>query len=165
VESRQRPKNRLGGRTTAFASDDYWVGGYVTVADTPTGRQIAHFKVTSEMRTDGVQCVALSPDNRTLAIAISDNTVQLWDIASGGQTGYNLTGLTKSAIALVFSPDGRALAAAGGDGTAVVWDTASQRQFGDPLTDANAIAFSPDNHTLVTGGLDHTIRLWTLPPR
>jgi WD40 repeat protein len=154
------------GEVAAFSSDAHSaICGRVTtvwVADTLSGRTIAHFALGGRST---IERLALSPDNRTFAAARSDNTVQLWDIASGQQTGSNLTGLTKSATALVFSPDGRALAAAGGDGTALVWDTASQRRFGDPLTAANAIAFSPDDQTLVTGGLDHIIRLWTLPPR
>ncbi|MFB7552775.1 hypothetical protein [Streptomyces sp. NPDC056154] len=147
------------GHSTAFGSDSH-----VTVADTSSGHTIASISRKLGMGVS-IERIALSPDNRTLAVALSDNTVQLWDIASGGQTGSTLTGLTKWAIALVFSPDGRALAAAGGDGTAVVWDAASQRRFGDPLTGVNAIAFSPDDQTLVAGSLDHTIRLWTLPPR
>jgi WD40 repeat protein len=152
--------SRLDCRTTAFAHY-----GDVTVADTPSGHKIASFTVASGMGGGDVVSIALSPDNRSLAVAIGDNTVQLWDISSGRQTGSTLTGLTKPATALTFSPDGRILAAAGRDGTALAWDTASQRQFGDPLTGVNAIAFSPDNQTLATGGIDHTIRLWTLPPR
>ncbi|MGW3473031.1 caspase, EACC1-associated type [Saccharopolyspora sp. NPDC000995] len=154
------------GEAAAFSSDAHSaICGYVTtvwVADTLSGRTIASFTLE---HGSTIERLALSPDNRTFAVALSNNTVQLWDIASGQQTGSSLTGLTKPAIALVISPNGRALAAAGGDGTAVVWDTASQRQFGDPLTGVNAIAFSPDDQTLVTGGLDHAIRLWTLPPR
>ncbi|WP_181970726.1 caspase, EACC1-associated type [Kitasatospora xanthocidica] len=147
------------GHSTAFGGENQ-----LTVADTSSGHTIA--SLDRNLGTNVyIERIALSPDNRTVAVALGNNTVQLWDIASGEQTGSTLTGLTKSAIALVFSHDGHTLAAAGGNGTAVVWDTASHRRFGDPLTGVYAIAFNPNDQTFVTGGLDHTIQLWTLPPR
>jgi WD40 repeat protein len=64
--------------------------------------------------------VAFSPDGRLLASCGSDNTVRLWDPATGTQQRI-LTGHTGSVHGVAFSPDGRLLASCG-DKTVRLWD-------------------------------------------
>jgi WD40 repeat protein len=64
--------------------------------------------------------LAFSPNGDLLASSSNDNTVRLWDVASGEQRGELLTaGFVND---LEFSPDGRVLASAGDDNTVRLWD-------------------------------------------
>jgi WD40 repeat protein len=65
--------------------------------------------------------VAFSPDGNLVASALWDNTVRLWDAASG-QAHSTLEGHTDSVNAVAFSPDGKLVASASEDKTINVWD-------------------------------------------
>jgi WD40 repeat protein len=67
-----------------------------------------------------VLAVAWSPDGRRLASASSDQTVRLWDAATG-QPLATLTGHTSYVLAVAWSPDGRRLASASSDMTVRLW--------------------------------------------
>jgi WD40 repeat protein len=108
------------------------------------------------------QCLALSPDGRTLALANS-----LWEIATGGGRA-GLTGHTDVVCAVAFSPDGRTLASGSMDGTVRLWDLPSGKEVGRfgkwvPMFKGGwvlAVAFSPDGRSLVSGGLNKTAEIW-----
>jgi tetratricopeptide (TPR) repeat protein len=65
--------------------------------------------------------VAFSPDGRRLASASDDETVKLWDVASG-QELRTLKGHTGPVLSVAFSPDGWRLASAGDDRMVKIWD-------------------------------------------
>jgi WD40 repeat protein len=67
-----------------------------------------------------VLSVAFSPDGQALASGSLDNTIRLWDAASGALL-RTLKGHTYTVRSVAFSPDGRALASGSWDGTVRLW--------------------------------------------
>jgi WD40 repeat protein len=67
--------------------------------------------------------VAFSPDGKALASAGHDETVKVWEVA----TGKNLATLrrhTRAVPRVAFSPDGKTLASTSADHTIKLWDVA-----------------------------------------
>jgi WD domain, G-beta repeat len=89
----------------------------------------AHFPPTPrhdpplEGHQNSVNGVAFS-DTKLLASASSDNSVRLWDAATGQPIGAPLEGHQDSVLGVAFSPDGKRLASASGDSTVRLWDVA-----------------------------------------
>lgn len=119
------------------------------------------------VQTGHISCVsevAFSPDGKTLASGSWDNSVKLWDVASG-QEVKSLEGHTGWVWSVAFSPDGKTLASGSGDKTIKLWSVESGEVIRtlDGHTDwVQPIAFSPDGKLLASGGRDNTVRLWSV---
>ena len=79
---------------------------------------------TLEGHTSRVTAVVFSPDGKRIASASNDETVRLWDTATGAAL-QTLKGHTRSVSTVAFSRDGQLVASASYDGTVRVWDTAT----------------------------------------
>jgi WD40 repeat protein len=109
--------------------------------------------------------VAFSPDGSTLATAVSDGTVQLWDVAGRRRRGPPLPVSPLAVYGVAFSPDGSTLATAAEDRLVRLWDVRSRRALGAPLDRhieaVNDVEFSPDGSLLASASKDDRIRLWS----
>jgi WD40 repeat protein len=73
------------------------------------------------------RALAVSPDGALLAAAGANNTISLWEIATGRVLG-RLRGHHGQVLSLAFTPDGRRLVSGSEDTTALVWDLAPFRR-------------------------------------
>ena len=115
--------------------------------------------------TGWIRAVAVAPDGSWLATGGSDNTVRIWDTATGQQRAV-LTGHTGEVEAVAIAPDGSWLATGGWDKTVRIWDmpTGQQRAVLTGHTRrVGAVAIAPDGSWLATGGWDKTVRIWDMP--
>ncbi|MEH2014569.1 WD40 repeat domain-containing protein, partial [Nostoc sp.] len=107
---------------------------------------------TLEGHSSAVSSVVFSPDGQRLASASGDNTIKLWDAATGKPL-QTLSGHSSWVNSVVFSPDGQRLASASDDKTIKLWDAAT----GKPLQTlsghsswVNSVVFSPDGQRLAS---------------
>jgi WD40 repeat protein len=116
-----------------------------------------------------VNCLAFSPDGKTLALAGADTqSIHVWDVATGRDLRPH-DGHHGQVQAVAYSPDGRLLASAGGDkqdeDTAIrVWNAAAGselRRLEGHAAKVHCLAFSPDGQLLASGGeKEDFVRLW-----
>ncbi len=129
----------------------------VWLYDTETYQELA--LLTGHTRL--VSSVCFSTDGRILASGSWDDTVKLWDVATGTlQRTLNSFG---SVTGVHFSPDGRTLAVESSSEDS--WGIALlDVRTGTPRTwldgDVLSMDFSPDGQTLVSSYVDDKVRLW-----
>lgn len=110
-----------------------------------------------------VNAVAFSPTENILASGGEDNTVKLWDVATG-RLLKTLEGHTNEIYTVAFSPDGRTLASGSQDHTVKLWEVGTGRLLKTLLDQVSGevfiVAFSPDGKTLASGNAHGTVKLW-----
>jgi WD40 repeat protein len=119
---------------------------------------------------EGVRCLAISPDGKTVATGsrnldrqagrASGGEIKLWDIESGKQRAM-LRGHSDSIDALAYGPDGKTLAT-GGRGAITIWDLETGKErHSIQCRDSNPVclAFGPDGKTLACADFD-MVRIW-----
>jgi WD40 repeat protein len=111
-----------------------------------------------------VLAAAFSPDGKTILSGSADNTLRLWDVASGRPIGQPLRGHTSRVRSVAFSPDGRSILSGSEDATLRLWDARTGR----PLSPAwsaskqpiRTVVFSPNGQIIASGGVDNAIHFW-----
>jgi WD40 repeat protein len=115
-----------------------------------------------------VKSIAFSPDGKLLASSSDDETIRLWDVATGQTVGKPLQGHSGPVNSVAFSPDSKLLASGGSGKTIRLWDVVTGQAVGKPLeghsSSVTSVAFSPDGKLLASGSQDKTIRMWELFP-
>ena len=169
-ENRAYRRVRLRWLLTTIA-----VCGLVTSAARGQGKRPREWRL-SDAHANSITGLAYAPDGRTLASASRDETVKLWDLATG-RIRRTFRGHSGPLSAVAFSPDGRLLAASGpvlvrgpggrwesGKGTAIkVWDVANGREratLEHAWRDVPSLTFSPDGARLAAIGGDSNARIW-----
>ncbi|OCQ90436.1 serine/threonine protein kinase [Nostoc sp. MBR 210] len=111
-----------------------------------------------------VNSVAFAPNGQILASGSDDQTIKLWNLATGTEIS-TLKGHLKWIWAIAFHPDGKILASGSADKTVKLWNLATAeeiRTLTGHTDGVAAVAFSPNSQTLASASLDQTIKLWDL---
>jgi WD40 repeat protein len=111
--------------------------------------------------------VAWHPEGNRLASVTRDDTITVWDLASGAPDLILKapTGQWSGDVRAVFDPTGRLLASGSRDGSVRLWDVESRKPAALLVGHSGAaldVAFSPDGSRLASAGYDGTVRVWDI---
>src|SRR5262249_11963247 len=110
-----------------------------------------------------------SPNGKLLVSAGENNTLKLWDAATGKEVNTLKGHLNGNLLKVAFSHDGKLLASGcwmGGRGAPLelkLWDVDKGQEIRDlkgHLGGVTGVAFSPDSKILVSAGGDQTLKVW-----
>src|SRR5205807_8569903 len=113
--------------------------------------------------TDEVKCVGLSSDGRYAVSGSHDQTVRIWDLASGKEEKV-LRGHTKQVWGVAFLPNNRQVLSVSWDASARLWDIKNGnevRRYSHRL-DVNGLAVHRDGNSFLTASDDHNVYLWNV---
>jgi WD40 repeat protein len=108
--------------------------------------------------------VAFAPDGHTALSGGWDNTLKLWDVATGREI-RTFRGHSRSVDSVAFAPDGHTALSGDSEGTVKLWDVATGREIRTFTGHSNSVvsvAFAPDGRTALSGSQDGTAKLWAL---
>lgn len=110
-----------------------------------------------------IYSVSFSPDNAHIVSGSFDNTVRIWEAATGDSVAV-LAGHSSSVMWATFSPDGQRILSSSTDCTVKVW---SAREYslvatllGHSLT-VNCVTASYDSMLIISAADDRTVRIWS----
>ena len=113
-----------------------------------------------------VWAISFSPDGSTLASGSADQSVILWNIATGDRLG-TLEGHSDLVLSVAFSPVSPLLASSSRDKSIILWNAETGKRirnlggwFSGHSELVDALAFSPDGTMLASGSWDRKIILW-----
>ena len=121
-------------------------------------------KNLGQAHSDGITCIAFSPDGSRLATGSSDERVVLWDVKSGS-TNRVLQGGLIVVSSLAFAPDSQTLFAGCWGQNIYAWNLDAPTRpsvLAGHSAAVNALAIAPDGRWLASAGQDGTARLWSL---
>jgi serine/threonine protein kinase len=132
----------------------------------PVAPQASNFKLARTLsgHTDMVWSVALSQDGQTLVSGSQDDTVKVWNPATG-HLDRTLNAQANGVRSVSVSADGKVLASGNGGNTIKVWDLQTGKlrySLAGHTGSVWSVALSRDGKTLVSGSQDNTVKVWNL---
>ena len=109
-----------------------------------------------------VTAVAFNPDGTRLASGSWDQTVKVWDVATGREI-LSLTEHTGATTSVCWSQDGNRLVSGSSDKTVRVWDAHTGRQLHvlkGHTGSVTGVCFSPDGEMVASSSQDRTVKVW-----
>ncbi|KAI9785620.1 MAG: hypothetical protein M1816_000367 [Peltula sp. TS41687] len=116
---------------------------------------------TLEGHSGAVSSVAFSADGKLIASGSADQTVKLWDAATGALQ-QTLEGHSGGVMSVAFSADGKLIASGSADRTVKLWDAATgalQQTLEGHSDQVFSVAFSADGKLIASGSI-RTVNLW-----
>lgn len=135
-----------------------------------------------------VNSIAISPDGQYVISGSDDNTLKLWEVATGKEI-RTFTGHSGGILSVAFSPDGRYALSGSYDNTLKLWEIRTGKEIrtfsghknlvktsyfpsmligGQPTSEVfeykgvKAVGFSTDGHFALSVGADNTLKLWDI---
>ena len=148
------------GKKIASGSGGFPEGGWITVWDADTGKEMLTFGHESGL----MNSVSFSPDGTQFVSGSSDSTLKIWDTVSS-EPLQTLRGHSSDVWSVNFSPDGKWIVSGSEDQTLMVWNVAT----GQPLlklaghkAPVISVSFSSDGQRIVSGCADGTLKVWNM---
>ncbi|XCN75363.1 MAG: WD40 repeat domain-containing protein [Candidatus Electrothrix aestuarii] len=145
-------------------------GGNVLAVNSLTSNNIGLLEVSTgkhlrnlEGHTNSEGSIAFSPDGKTIASGGFDNSVRIWDTATGHCRGVlknNGEGIY-SISNIAFSPDGLTLSFSVLDSHSF-WDVSTDKRLQTLENTQGGMSFSPDGHTIASGSDDYSLGIWDI---
>ena len=116
----------------------------------------------------GVSCIAISPDDKLLAVGGADHSIHIYTINDGKLVeAHVLKGHRGKLNGLAFSPNGARLGSVCQQRDIYIWDSSNweviTKAWGSFHTASiTCIAWHPNSDALATGGLDQYIFVWNV---
>ena len=111
-----------------------------------------------------VTSVAFSPDGKMILSGSFDQTIKLWDAATGREI-RTFNGHLSTVQAVAFSPDGKQIISGSYDSTIKLWDIVTGTEiktFLGHTAGVFSVAFSPDGKQIISGSESNqnNLKLW-----
>jgi WD40 repeat protein len=109
-----------------------------------------------------VRSVAFSADSKLVASGSNDNTVKIWDAATGAEV-RTLKGHSSSVNSVAFPADSKLVASGSDDKTVKIWDAATGAEVRTLKGHSHwvrSVAFSADSKLVASGSDDNTVKIW-----
>ncbi|MCE9530097.1 MAG: serine/threonine protein kinase [Planctomycetes bacterium] len=172
--TRSFPRLQLGGWRRYVAWAGLVVIGLNALVFVSELTRLTHWTVLGQRSHDGpkprlvldagtgpIWSVAYSPNGETVAMAVDDGSVRLWN-AHTGQLQSRISAHKRPIWCVAYNHDGTMLATASDDGNVRLWDTASNLEI-DTIkhnSSVRSVAFSTDGKRIVTGTRGGEVRVY-----